>query len=138
MSTESSNDNPTLTDVGAHFARVVVWLLRMQAVMTVVVALAAAFVGGRQAALAAIAGGGIGLILTALAALRAGMAAGSGEPARIVAAFYRAMAMKLFVAVILFVIVAKWFSAFFVPVLAGYIATVVAYWLALLRMGGRA
>lgn len=135
LSTESSNDNPTLTDMGAQFARVAVWLLRMQAVLTVAAAIALAVISGRQAAIAGLAGGGIGLVLTALAALRAGMAAGSGEPTRIVVAFYRAMAMKLFVAVVLFVIVAKWFPVYFGPVVFGYIATLVAYWVALLRMG---
>lgn len=110
----------------------------MQAVLAVLAAVVFALIGGREAAFAALAGGGIGLVLTALAALRAGMALGpgsQGDPGRMVAGFYRAMAMKLAVAVVLFVIVAKWFSGFFVPVLTGYIATLVAYWLALWRMG---
>lgn len=134
-STDSSNNNQTATHEGAEFARTVVWLLRLQAVLTVVVSIALALWGGRSAALAGMVGGGIGLLLTALAALRAGMAVGSGDPARIVAAFYRAMAMKLVVAVLLFAIVAKWFAAWFGPVVIGYVATLAAYWVALLKMG---
>ncbi|MBY6204455.1 ATP synthase subunit I [Halomonas denitrificans] len=106
--------------------------------LSVVVAVVLAVVYGRDAALAGMAGGGIGLVLTALAALRAGAAAASGEPARMVAAFYRAMAMKLVVAVVLFTVVARWFAPWFGPVLIGYVATLAAYWVALLRMGRKA
>lgn len=142
LSTDTSNDNQTdnriATPDGAGFARTVVWLLRLQAILTVVVAVALAVFYGRDSALAGMAGGGIGLVLTALAALRAGTAAASGEPARMVAAFYRAMAMKLVVAVVLFTVVARWFAPWFGPVLIGYVATLVAYWVALLRMGRKA
>ncbi len=142
LSTDSSHDriedNQIKTSDGAEFARTVVWLLRLQAVLAVFVAVALALIAGRDSALAGMAGGGIGLVLTALAALRAGTAAASGEPARMVAAFYRAMAMKLVVAVVLFTIVARWFAPWFGPVLIGYGATLVAYWVALLRMGRKA
>jgi ATP synthase protein I len=51
-----------------------------------------------------------------------------------IAAFYKAMAFKLVLAVILFVIVAKWFAGYFLPVMIGYAATLVAYWLAMWRL----
>ncbi|MDX1625942.1 MAG: ATP synthase subunit I [Wenzhouxiangellaceae bacterium] len=111
-----------------------VWLLRTQALLAAAVALAALWLAGREGALAALAGGGIGIVLTALSALRAGsVPAEAGAPA-LVSAFYRAMAMKLVIAVVLFTIVAVAFPAWFLPVLAGYVATVVAYWIALWRL----
>ncbi|GAB4168498.1 MAG: hypothetical protein Kow0020_01860 [Wenzhouxiangellaceae bacterium] len=114
-----------------EFARQVVALLRVQALLVAVAALTTAVVVGSGSALAVMAGGGFGIGLTGLAALRVGAAA--PEPGAIVAAFYRAMAMKLLLAGAGFVVVAAWFAEWFVPVLAGYVATLPAYWLALLR-----
>jgi len=121
--------------VQERFAHTVVWLLRLQAALSVLVALVyGAFAGGSQG-LAVLAGGGGGAVLTAVSALRAGAVAGDAEPSQVMLAFYRAMALKLALAVVLFVIVAKWFAGFFLPVLTGYVATVLAYWFALLRLG---
>jgi len=115
------------------FARTIVWLLRAQALLAGFAALLFALFGGVEQALAALAGGSIGIVLTAVSALRVG--ASLGRDVKImIASFYRAMAFKLVMAVILFVIVAKWFSGYFGPVLSGYIATVVAYWLAMWRV----
>ena len=116
------------------FARAIVWLLRTEAVLTAVAAVSLAFWLGRDAALAGIVGGAIGIVLTAVAALRIVLIGNNAEPGQMVMAFYRGMAMKLLLAVVLFVIVAKWFAGFFVPVLIGYMATLVAYWLALWRL----
>jgi len=122
--------------VQEKFAHTVVWLLRLQAILSVLGALAFGLLaGGVQQALAVLVGGGIGILLTAVSALRAGAASNDAEPGRMMAAFYRAMALKLVLAVVLFVIVAKWFAGFFAPVLTGYVATVLAYWFALLRLG---
>nr|WP_240956408.1 ATP synthase subunit I [Wenzhouxiangella sp. XN79A] len=112
-----------------------VWLLRTQAVLVVVGAIAAVLLAGTGSGLALLAGGGIGILLTAVAALRTGVVSARAGAATMVAAFYRAMAMKLVVAVALFAAVAYWFPGFFGPVLIGYIATVVAYWLAMWRLG---
>jgi len=116
----------------AFFAKTVVWLLRVQALLAGTAALAFAIVGGVEQSIAALAGGAIGIVLTAIAALRVGTSLGR-DVKTMMAAFYRAMAFKLVMAVVLFVIVAKWFSGYFGPVLIGYIATVVAYWLAMGR-----
>ena len=51
------------------------------------------------------------------------------------AAFYRGMALKMALAVVMFVVVAVRFADWFVPVLTGYLVTLVAYWIALLRLG---
>lgn len=115
------------------FVRTIVWLLRAQALLAGCAALLFALLGGLEQALAALAGGLIGIVLTAVSALRVGMSLGRDQRVMI-ASFYRAMAFKLVMAVVLFVIVAKWFSGYFGPVLSGYIATVVAYWLAMWRI----
>jgi len=117
----------------AQFAKTVAWLLRVQALLAGVVALAFVFIGGVEQALAALIGGAIGVVLTTVSALRVGLSMGS-DPQAMVSAFYRAMAFKLVLAVILFVIVAKWFAGYFGPVLMGYVATVVAYWLAMRKL----
>ncbi len=118
------------------FAHTVVWLLRLQAALSVLCALAFGLLAGSAGqGLAALVGGGIGVVITAVSALRAGAVSSAAEPSLMMAAFYRAMALKLALAVVLFVIVAKWFAGFFTPVLTGYVATVLAYWFALLRLG---
>ncbi|OAB60828.1 hypothetical protein AY599_06215 [Leptolyngbya valderiana BDU 20041] len=117
----------------ALFAKTIVWLLRVQAAMAGAAGLVFVALGGLEQALAALVGGAIGIVLTAVTALRIGLSLGR-DPRVMIAAFYRAMAFKLVLAVILFVIVAKWFAGYFGPVLTGYIATLVAYWLAMWRV----
>ncbi|MDT8410669.1 MAG: ATP synthase subunit I [Wenzhouxiangellaceae bacterium] len=119
----------------AGFARTVVWLLRTQAVMVVAAAIVAGIFAGKGWALAVLSGGGIGIVLTAVSALRTGAVSASGDPAAMAAAFYRGMLMKMALAVVMFVIVAAMFAAWFLPVIAGYVVTLVAYWIALLRIG---
>jgi ATP synthase protein I len=111
-----------------------VWLLRVQAMLVVAGSVTAVVLWRVDAGLGLLVGGGIGILLTAIAALRVGMIPASAGAAPMVAAFYRAMAMKMVVAVALFAIVAKWFAGYFGPVLIGYVATLVAYWLALWRL----
>ena len=115
------------------FAKTIVWLLRAQALLSGVAAVIFAMIGGLEQSMAALVGGAIGILLTAVTALRVGMSLG-GDTRGMIAAFYRAMAFKLFLAAILFVIVAKWFAGYFGPVLVGYTATLVAYWLAMWRI----
>ncbi len=116
-----------------RFAHTVAWLLRWQAILSVLGAAAYGLISGVQMGLAVLVGGGIGLLLTAVTGLRIGLSLGR-DPKVMIAAFYKAMAFKLVLAVILFVIVAKWFAGFFLPVMIGYMATVVAYWLAMWRL----
>jgi len=117
----------------AEFAKTIAWLLRTQAVMTALAGVAFAMIGGVGWSMAALAGGAIGLLLTAVVALRVGLAS-SMEPKDMVRAFYRAMALKFVLAVVVFVIVAIWFAGYFVPVVTGYAATAVAYWLAMRKV----
>lgn len=117
----------------AQFAKTIAWLFRVQAVLTALTGLAFAMIGGLAWAMAALVGGAIGVFLTGVTALRVGLAL-NGEPRQMVRAFYRAMALKFVLAVILFVAVAYWFAGYFVPVVSGYAATAVAYWLAMQKM----
>ncbi|MCC5864256.1 MAG: ATP synthase subunit I [Wenzhouxiangella sp.] len=116
-----------------EFAKTVAWLLRIQAILAALSGLGFAMIGGMGWALAALIGGAIGVFLTVLTALRVGLALGR-DPKVMVRAFYRAMALKFVLAVIMFVIVAQWFAGYFLPVVTGYAATAVAYWLAMRKM----
>ncbi len=116
-----------------EFAKTVAWLLRLQAILAALCGLGFAMIGGLAWALAALVGGAIGVFLTVLTAIRVGLALGR-DPKIMVRAFYRAMALKFVLAVILFVIVVQWFAGYFLPVVTGYAATAVAYWLAMRKM----
>ncbi|MFU8877903.1 MAG: ATP synthase subunit I [Wenzhouxiangellaceae bacterium] len=107
-------------------------MFRTQALLVVTVGVVTVFVLGTASALAVVGGGAAGIVLTAVAALRAGSSAES--PDAMIGAFYRAMALKLVLAVVLFVIVALWFAAYFGPILVGYVLTLLANWLALWRL----
>jgi F0F1-type ATP synthase assembly protein I len=138
VSTDSANngDAARASENGqARFARMTVGLLRLQAVLAVAAAVVAGLVGGAASALAVLAGAGIGVVLTAASALRSAMLPPGATAAQVVSAFHRGMMLKLALAVILFVIVAALFSEWFVPVIAGYAVTLVAYWVALIRVG---
>jgi len=119
--------------VHERFAHTVAWLLRWQAILSVIGAVVYGLIAGGRMGLAVLVGGGIGLLLTAVTGLRIGLSLGR-DPRAMIAAFYKAMAFKLVLAVILFVIVAKWFAGYFLPVMIGYMATIVAYWLAMWRL----
>ncbi|MDT8409261.1 MAG: ATP synthase subunit I [Wenzhouxiangellaceae bacterium] len=112
-----------------------VWLLRTQAFMVVIAAVVGVVAAGAANGLAVLTGGAIGIVLTAVSAIRAGSVPASGKPMMMAAAFYRGMMLKMVFAVVLFVLVATWFAEWFVPVLIGYAVTLVAFWFALLRLG---
>lgn len=127
------SDSSATASPAAELAKTIVWLLRLQAGLTVVVTAAFLLWLGTQAAFAALAGGLIGIILTAIAALRL-LQVGTDDAAVIVRGFYRAMAVKLAVAMLVFVVVAVQFAAWFGPIMSGYVATLLAYWVALWRL----
>lgn len=117
----------------AQFAKTVAGLLRIQAVLAALCGLGMGLVAGTGWGVAALVGGSVGLGLSLITALRIGLALGQ-EPKVMVGAFYRAMAMKFVLAVVVFVIVATGFPGWFLPVVTGYAATAVAYWLAMRKM----
>lgn len=117
----------------AQFAKTIAWLMRVQAILIAVCGLVMAALGGLAWAMAALIGGGFGLFLTAITALRVGLGLNQ-KPKQMVRGFYRAMLIKFLLAVIVFVVVARWFPGYFLPVLAGYSVTIMAYWLAMRKM----
>lgn len=126
--------SPSRATEPGDFARAVVGLLRSQAGLVVAGAVLAMLIVHPRAGFGVLAGGGVGLLLTALAAVRTVMVPADSGIAGMVGAFYRAMAMKLLAAMLLFAVVARWFAGDFGPVLIGYVATLVAYWLAMWRL----
>lgn len=130
QSVEQSEPTPS---AAGELAKTIVWLLRAQAALSAAVSLVFLLISGMTAAFAALSGGMLGIVLTAVAALRL-LQTGSDDTSTIVRGFYRAMAVKMAIALLLFVIVAVQFAAWFGPIISGYLATVVAYWLALWRL----
>lgn len=101
-----------------------------QALVTVVAALAALGLVGREAAVSALLGGGIATAgSVAMVALVFAGAAANAQ--RIVAAFYAGEALKLAVVVVLFVVVLKTVRVVPLAMLAGFAATYLMYWIAL-------
>ncbi len=77
------------------FAHTVVWLLRLQAVLSVPCALDFGVLAGSGGqGLTALVGGGIGVVITAVTALRAGAVSSAAEPSLMMSAFYRAMVLN--------------------------------------------
>jgi ATP synthase protein I len=109
-----------------------------QAVVSVIVAACALAIAGRQAAVSALLGGGIAtagsLAMAAVAFI------GSGASAqRAVGAFYVGEAVKLAVVVVLFVAVLKMMRIVPLALFAGFAATYLVYWIALVSvLPGRA
>lgn len=108
-------------------------LLRTQALVTVITVALAALFFGLRAAIGVFIGGGIGLLLTAVFALRSFALPTGATAQQIVGAMYKAAATKLVLAVILFVLVARFAAEYFGGVMTGYIVTFVAYWVAGMR-----
>jgi ATP synthase protein I len=110
-------------------------LVAGQVAISAVVALLCAALIGTLAAGSALAGGGIGVagsLVQVLSAFRRG----AGNDAKAIArGFYRGEALKVAVTVLLFVLVLRGHHAAPGPLFAGYVATFIAYWLALARLG---
>jgi len=111
-----------------------------QALVTVMAALVALGLAGREAAVSALLGGGIATAgSVAMVALVFAGAAANAQ--RIVAAFYAGEALKLAVVVVLFVVVLKTVRVVPLAMLAGFAATYLMYWIALVgalpAMGAR-
>jgi ATP synthase protein I len=101
-----------------------------QAGVTVIVALVALGMAGRKAAASALLGGGIataGSLVMAAVVFRGAAA----NAQRIVAAFYVGEAAKLAVVVALFVVALRMVRVVPLAMLAGFAATYLMYWIAL-------
>ncbi|MDX1605658.1 MAG: ATP synthase subunit I [Candidatus Competibacterales bacterium] len=88
--------------------------------------------GGAREGLAAFVGGCIGAILSLYVTIRVGSS--SGDPRVIVGVFFRALAMKLLLAAVLFSAAAIFFADVYIPLITTFMAGLAAYWIALLRI----
>lgn len=101
-----------------------------QAVVSVIAAALALWMAGAPAAVSALLGGGIAAAGSlAMAALVFGRAGGSAQ--RVLGAFYVGEAVKLAVIVVLFVAVLKMVRIVPLALFAGFAATYLVYWIAL-------
>jgi F0F1-type ATP synthase assembly protein I len=87
---------------------------------------------GREAALGALAGGGISVLLSIWTALRVFSVPAEAGPQAVFSAFVRAEVGKLVMAVALFSAAAIFLSHVFVPLVVTFAATLVVNWLALI------
>ncbi len=109
-------------------------LVAGQVAIAGVVALVCAASIGLQAGRAAAVGGGIGAAAS-LAQVASGFRrSAAGNAQAIARGFYRGEALKIAVTVLLFVLALRGRHFAPGPLLAGYVATFVAYWVALARM----
>jgi F0F1-type ATP synthase assembly protein I len=102
-----------------------------QAAVSIVAALCALPLGGRLAAVSALAGGGIAT-LGSLAMAGLVFGGGGGGAERALNRFYLGEAVKLAVVVVLFVVVLKAMKVAPLAMFAGFAATFLVYWIALL------
>src|SRR5690625_7428950 len=108
------------------------WMIRLQAVLALLGAFGWALSNNAQLSLAALAGGAIGMALTAVSALRVGVTR-DARPAVMLGGFYRGMALKKVRALNVFVIVGRGYPDPVSPVMTGYAAILLGYWVALVR-----
>ncbi len=88
---------------------------------------------GLEAAVAVIAGGLIGALLTLQAGFRLLGQDPASDPRAVVSALYRGEARKFLLAVVLFGLVAALWPSRFLQVIVGYAATIPVFWVAMLR-----
>lgn len=107
-------------------------IILVQAAVTVIIALLMWIVLGSLAAISALTGGAIGFV-TALVYAKKMLSPADGEVKKIVRAHYSAEAYKLVFTILLFSLVFKEFKEVqALPLLVGYVGTLVVYWAALI------
>ena len=104
-----------------------------QAAIAGVVALLCAALMGAQAGLAAAIGGAIGTVASLVQVLSGFRRSAANDARAIARGFYRGEALKIAVTVVLFVAALRTRALAPGPMFAGYVATFVAYWVALAR-----
>jgi ATP synthase protein I len=114
-----------------HARRLAFGVVLGQAVVTVTVALVALALAGTHAAFSALLGGGIATA-GSLAMAGLGFIGVGADPQRALGAFYLGEALKLAVVIVLFVVVLKVVRVAPLAMFAGFGATFLVYWIALL------
>ena len=108
-------------------------LVACQAAIAVIVALLVALMRGVAAGAAVLVGGGIGGAATIVQVAASFRRGAQGDAHAIARGFYRGEALKIAVTVLLFVIALRHHQVPPGLMFAGYAATFVAYWVALVR-----
>lgn len=108
------------------------WLLAAgQAVLTLLVTAAAGWLGGTASARSALAGGFIGTVPALYQALRMFSVSAAEDPGRFMRAVYVGEFMKIVITAALFVAAIRIMKPQFLPLMAAYAVTFLAYWIAL-------
>ncbi|HRP87704.1 MAG TPA: ATP synthase subunit I [Gammaproteobacteria bacterium] len=100
--------------------------------VTLVAAVVFGLAMGGEAALGALAGGGISLVLSLWMALRVFSVPAEAGPQAMLSAFVKAEAIKLVMAVVLFSAAVIFLGHVFLPLVVTFVATLVVNWLALI------
>ena len=121
-------------------------VLALQAGLTVVISVIAGWLGGdelsyspggtalgNKAAFSVLVGGAISMLGSLLYGLR--IFAGGGNAEEVLKRFYRGEFQKLLLTGVLFYAVIKWLDVNFLAVMIGFIASLMAFWIALLLNG---
>ncbi len=108
--------------------KILVW----QALVTLVCAVPWAIFAGIQAGAGAVLGGGISVLLTLYFAVKVFSVDANQNPQGAMSAFFRAEALKLVLAAVIFSLVAKFLAHLFLPVISTFIATLAVYLFALI------
>jgi ATP synthase protein I len=90
------------------------------------------FLGGMQAGIGALLGGGISVFLSLYFAIKMFSVDAAADPRGAVSAFFKAEAVKLVLAAVFFSLAAKYLAHLFLPLISTFIATLAVYWLALI------
>ena len=100
--------------------------------LTLAVAAGSLLLGGPRSALSALAGGGIGTLASLYMALSFFRLGPGADPSRILRRVYRGEALKLGITAVLFALVLVSMDVEFGPMIGAYVATFLAYWIALI------
>jgi len=103
-----------------------------QAGVTLVAAVVFGLAMGGEAALGALAGGSISLVLSLWMALRVFSVPAEAGPQAMLSAFVKAEAIKLVMAVVLFSAAVIFLGHVFLPLVVTFVATLAVNWLALI------
>lgn len=106
-------------------------LVRTQVLVAVVVSIIWLLAAGKQPALAAAFGGMIGVVSNLFFAVRSFALGPGAKPQQMLQAVFRAEAIKLLLAALLFAVAAKLFSDYFVALFSAWFATTAVYLFAL-------
>lgn len=103
----------------------------IQLLLTLLIAVASLALGSFKTAYSALVGGGISTLATLYFASKVFSVRVGSPAAKVARAFYVGEVVKLFLTIILLTAALLWFDVSPLPLLLAYMATLMAYWLAL-------